>query len=135
MDCGEPEQGKSMSPPHNHREVIPMASERTKQIAALNDQLRCTFDRRLGIVQATASVSASPHRECVFDAVKQYDFATADPGNDPYLERDFGAVTVRGQKYFFKIDYYDANLEYGSEDPSDPNKTRRVLTIMRAEEY
>jgi hypothetical protein len=134
MDCGAPEQGESMSPPHIH-EVVSMTSEKTRQIAAMNDQLRRTFDRRLGIVQATASISSSPDRECVFDAVKQYDFSTADPGNDPYLEHDFGAVTVGGQKYFFKVDYYDLNLEHGSEDPSDPNKTKRVLTIMRAEEY
>jgi hypothetical protein len=54
---------------------------------------------------------------------------------DPYGEHDFGNFEVAGQKFFFKIDYYDPNLEFGSEDPGDPQKTTRVLTIMLAEEY
>ena len=35
----------------------------------------------------------------------------------------------------FEIDYYDPAREFGSDDPSGPAKTARVLTIMLAEEY
>jgi len=58
---------------------------------------------------------------------------TAD--NDPHEEHDFGNFELAGHKFFFKIDYFDANMEFGSEDPADPAKTTRALTIMLAEEY
>ena len=50
-------------------------------------------------------------------------------------ERDMGSITVREVKILFKIDYYDENLEFGSEDPADAAKTTRVLTIMLPEDY
>ena len=55
--------------------------------------------------------------------------------NDPHGEHDFGSFTLAGRKFFWKIDYYDANMEFGSENPGDTTKTTRVLTIMLASEY
>lgn len=62
-------------------------------------------------------------------------FASFEAENDPYGEHYFGALTIRGKKVFFKIDYFDRDLTYGSPDPADPSVTTRVLTIMLAEEY
>jgi hypothetical protein len=36
---------------------------------------------------------------------------------------------------FFKIDHYDRQLSAHSPDPADPDVTRRVITIMLAEQY
>ncbi len=58
-----------------------------------------------------------------------------NPHNDPYGEHDFGAIDHNGQKIYWKIDYYDPDLKYGSKDPSGPVQTARVLTIMLANEY
>lgn len=66
-------------------------------------------------------------------AVSSFDNFT--PDNDPYGEHDFGSVNVAGQHLFWKIDYYDPSLCYGSEDPADLAVTRRVLTVMLASEY
>ena len=63
------------------------------------------------------------------------DFSDFTPHNDPYGEHDFGAFELDGVKLNWKIDCYDRALEYGSPDPGDAEKTRRVLTILLAEEY
>jgi hypothetical protein len=65
--------------------------------------------------------------------VAKFSEFTAD--NDPHGEHDFGSFTLVGRKFFWKIEYYDSELQYGSEDPSDPGKTTRVLTLMLASEY
>ena len=46
-----------------------------------------------------------------------------------------GRLTVGGEDYYWKIDYYDQNLEFHSPGPADPSVTIRMLTIMRVDEY
>ena len=65
--------------------------------------------------------------------VREYE--TFTEGNDPYGEHDFGSFDFEGQKIFWKIDYYDPDCHKGSIDPSNPEETMRVLTIMLASEY
>jgi len=69
----------------------------------------------------------------ILTAVRQFADFSAD--NDPYGEHDFGSFSYAGDKIFWKIDYYDHSLAYGSPDPADPLVTKRVLTIMLAAEY
>lgn len=78
-------------------------------------------------------------------------FSKFDEDNDPYGEHDFGAVyrlatgewtqdRPRDSKsisetVFWKVDYYDTSLTFGSEAPWDAAQTKRVLTIMLSCEY
>ena len=55
--------------------------------------------------------------------------------NNPHGERDFGAIEIEGRKVLFKIDYYDPDMEHGSDDPTDLAKTVRVMTLMLPSEY
>ena len=102
-------------------------------IKTLNDNFRKTFIG--GRVMLTSGIRAKTQDEIaeILEKVRSFDnFTTA---NDPYGEHDFGSFDYKGQKIFFKIDYYDLNYEYMSENPSDPTTTNRVLTIMLASEY
>jgi hypothetical protein len=104
-----------------------------EKIRELNDRFRTTMTG--GRVMFTVGVDALPSdvKAMVIRRVATFTAFTAD--NDPHQEHDFGNFELAGRKFFFKIDYYDAAMEFGSEDPTDPSKTTRVLTIMFASEY
>ena len=112
-----------------------MTTEKTAEIAALNDQFRTGINPALGRVLITQGISALPLLDQVQIAEKVQTFTAFSENNDPYAERDFGAFEHGGDKVFWKIDYYNRALDGGSDDPADPFKTRRVLTIMLAQEY
>ena len=120
---------------------------RSEQIARLNDRARQEMGLAC-VAVATEGFRALPAAEQsrVRELVETYDAFTLD--NDPYGERDFGVIyrdiegrwmTTRparpAETVFWKIDAYDRDLQYGSEDPANPAVTRRVLTIMLASEY
>jgi hypothetical protein len=76
--------------------------------------------------------STERHQECLFELVRQ---DKPKPENDSYGERDFGCIELDKTKYFWKIDYRNWEGNGLSLDPSDPEMTFRLLTIMRADEY
>lgn len=108
-------------------------AQNAERIRVLNDNFRSTFIG--GQVLMSAGVSELPMdvKARALLAVKEFNTFTRD--NDPYGEHDFGFFEVASDTFYWKIDYYDVNCRYGSEDPSDPEKTSRVLSIMLASEY
>ena len=126
------------------------AREQAARIARLNDLARqamgvaCTVVATVGF--RSLFVADQSH---VRELIETFDAFTED--NDPHGERDFGCVYQLGDgrwtterprvrederaRVFWKLDYYDRELRFASEDAADPAITRRVLTIMLADEY
>jgi hypothetical protein len=129
-DCGEDLEWHTCDEP----------SERTLRIRELNDALRTARDH-IGVLLArgqlfiTQGVAARGNDfiDRAVEAVRRFDAFSAE--NDPYGEHDFGKFTLDGYDLFWKIDYYDNDLDRGSPDAADPEVTKRVLTILLAEEY
>ena len=108
--------------------------DETKRIAALNDLCRTAMGvaGRLFVTPGIASLPLAD-QAAILGRVQKFDDFTE--GDNPYGERDFGAFDHAGKKILWKIDYYDPTFSQGSEDPADPKKTARVLTILLAEEW
>jgi len=117
------------------REPLSEAERKIRQtkIRTLNDSFRTTF---LGgqVVVTQGFQALRPELRSGFISDVQ-NFSEFTEGNDPYEEHDFGIIKNRGETVYWKIDYYDKALQFGSEAPSDPEATNRVLTIMLASEY
>jgi hypothetical protein len=94
---------------------------------------RTTFIGGRVVSTTGVAVMTTELQAALFTAVRE--FKTFNKDNDPHDEHDFGAVEIGGTRFFWKIDYYDKDCEYGSENPADPASTTRVLTIMCADEY
>ena len=103
----------------------------TLAIRELNDAFRRSLTG--GIVHLTRGIHDRPDHMGIVHRVRV--FETFDADNDPYQEHDFGSFNWHDNTIFWKIDYYDLDLNSASPDPSDREVTRRVLTIMLASEY
>lgn len=119
---------------------------RSERIARLNDQLRARVgvpvflgesEPVLGTIMMTHGIMAMEPEQIIDAWSKVCRFSDFSPDNDPYSEHDFGSFEIDGAgRAFWKIDYYgDPACNSGSEDPADPDRSFRVLTIMLAEEY
>lgn len=108
-------------------------NQQTDRIRKLNDNFRKTLIGGRALITPGVAGLGAEAVERVVKAIAIFDDFCKE--NDPYSEHDFGALDVEGHEIFFKIDYYDETLTYGSPDPADPSVTRRVITLMLAEEY
>ena len=106
---------------------------KTDRICELNDQLRQNFADGIAVMTPGIAALGPEAVERIVKTIAVFDdFCHA---NDPHEEHDFGCFEADGHRIFFKIDYFDESLTYHSPDPADPSVTKRVITIMLAEEY
>lgn len=112
--------------------------DRTAETARLNDLTRTAPHRVNASWFMTQGVSAlvaeaEPRGGELVQAIGG--FSSFDADNDPFGERDFGALTLWGQRLFWKIDYLHPEREEHSPAKWSAELTRRILTIMLASEY
>src|SRR3982751_3336686 len=104
------------------------SKERISRIRDLNDAFRRTFlGGKVMITNGVADLPAEVKAAALHLVASFNQFTEA---NDPHAEHDFGSFELADRKFFWKIDYYDRRCEFGSEDPSEPERTTRVLTLM-----
>ena len=105
----------------------------TERIRELNDDLRCYG--RGGEMYLTPGIQMLPRKAILYILMKMARFNDFTPDNDPYGEHDCAVMETGEGKIMWKIDHYDIRMGAGSPDPSDPEVTKRVLTVMLASEY
>ena len=114
--------------------------EHVLRIRELNDALRTCTDPILRlIINGQLVITRGIHElgnaffKNAVAAVRAFDNFT--PDNDPHGEHDMAFLDVDGERIFFKVDYYDSEMQYHSPDPAVAGVTRRVLTIGLASDY
>jgi len=124
-----------MYKPYNTKALTP--ADESEHVRILNDAFRTDpfspFYSNNIVITGGVAAHGTDFIDRAVQAVREFSDFTGD--NDPYGEHDFGSFELDGIKLFWKIDYYDQELEYGSPDAADHTVTRRVLTILLAEEY
>ncbi len=108
-------------------------TKQTNKIRELNDNFRQRLHNRNFLITSGVDALDWETKWRVIQAVVS--FNKFNKANDPRHEHDFGAFDIEGRRFFWKIDYYDKQNQGLSEDPANPEKTNRVLTVMLAEEY
>ncbi len=88
---------------HDEDDCAPTAeADRKARIAEINDQFR--RDRKGGYVCLTNAVAALGYEASLVILEAIASFAEFTPDNDPHGERDYGALSMGANCFFWKID-------------------------------
>lgn len=116
-------------------------ADKRARICALNDRFRQTLAGGT-VLMTNGIVALGPIAQAkILAAVQAFDAFT--PDNDPWGEHDFGTLEIEvptndggvaKERVAFKVDYYDLTRARHADDPADPSRTERILTILLADE-
>lgn len=106
---------------------------KTEMIRRLNDEARRSFKNVQ--VMLTLGIRMKSEKEVAEILERVRTFNDFNKNNGVYSEHDYLSFDYKGEKIIAKIDYYDQNYRFMSEDPADPTMTNRVLTIMTGSEW
>jgi len=88
-----------------------------------------------GKLVVTASVDAQGPL-FVMEALRQVGtFEAFNEDADPDHLHEMGVIEIETLTVWWKIDLYDLDYHFGSDDPDNPDQTRRVLTILFPSDY
>lgn len=122
--------------PHTQPDAVAIAAQNDafRKLACLGTVPDQPIQGRMHVTRSLIEASDGFMAEAV-KATGAFD--TFEPENDPEGWHDFGAVEVRGETVFWKIDLYeaDSDFRYGAEAPDNLATTTRVLTVMMARDW
>ena len=110
-----------------------MNESSVERIRELNDAFRKTFAG--GKMVMSANVAALPEMVRASALIMVAEFTDFTLEIDPHGEHDFLSFEHCNRTFFWKCEYYNKEMDGGSEDPADPEQTIRVGTLMLAEDY
>lgn len=110
-----------------------LSRDKVARIRELNDNFRNSF--RGGQILLSASIAELPNVAKVAVLRLVADFTDFNEENDPAQEHDYGSFDYCNCEVWWKIDPYNLTMDAASEDPADPEKTKRIMLIGCASDW
>jgi hypothetical protein len=105
----------------------------SEKIRELNDTLRRTFMGGQIMLSSGVAALGDETKTKVLTAFREFD--AFNDKNNPHGEHDLCNFEIDGHRILAQCDYYDTDMRYLSDDPSNSRITKRVWTLCISEEY
>jgi len=114
------------------RSVNTPNSSSLQKIRALNDQFRKTGQGGIVTISMGLHQLGRPEVDAI---MKHLAGEKGDKSVEPNSEHDMGEFDVGSRTISWEINYYNNDLDDESEDPANPDETKRFMTLLLSTEY